>query len=101
MAFKLIDTDAFDRAIAKREEFLTRYDQINQDYQNIIEELLENWEGKGADAFRTDSQEVRTNLTGIYDVLKTMCDMLEDCRTVFGEVDTALGQYNSNPDGAS
>ena len=89
--FVLLDTDAIDEAISKKEDFLTRYDQINQDFDKIVENLLENWRGRGAHAFEHDANEVRTNLTGIYDILKTMCDVLTDVRELIGEVDSAIG----------
>jgi WXG100 family type VII secretion target len=95
--FVLLDTDAIDAAISKKEDFLSRYDQINQDFDRIVETLRENWRGEGARAFENDAQEVRTNLTGIYDILKTMCDVLTDCRNVIGEMDSAIGKYNREP----
>ena len=95
--FVLLDTDAIDAAISKKEDFLTRYDQINQDYDRIVNTLLDNWKGRGANAFENDANEVRTNLTGIYDILKTMCDVLTDCREIITEVDSAIGNYNREP----
>lgn len=96
--FVLLDTDAIDAAISKKGDFLKRYDQINQDFDRIVETLLDNWKGRGARAFENDAYEVRTNLTGIYDILKTMCDVLTDCREIIGEIDSAIGQYNRNPE---
>lgn len=93
----LLDTRAIDKAIAMREEVLTEFDAINEKFDGIVEKLLDKWKGAGADAFRKDAQTVRTNITGLNDILKTMCDMLEECREIFAKCDSALGEFNKNP----
>ena len=93
----LLDTRAFDAAVAKKDGIIKKYNAINKDYDTIVKTLLKNWKGRGADAFKKDSDTVRTNIVGVYDILKTMCDTLEDCRDIFTECDQAMGEYNSNP----
>ena len=95
--FQKIDTKAFDAFISKRSELLSEYDEINLEYDRIIFKLLSDWKGKGAEAFRADSERVKANIVGIYDVLKMFCDILEDCRDVFAKVDKDMGDYNRNP----
>jgi uncharacterized protein YukE len=80
-----------------KDKLVRDYDRINSDYENIVSALLGSWKGRGADAFRDDAAKVKTNIGGIYDVLKTMCDTLTDCRAVFAESDRAMGEYNVNP----
>lgn len=89
-----LDTKSFDAAIAKKESLISKYDTINNEYDRIVNTLMNNWKGKGASAFKKDAQAVKTNIVGIYDILKVMCDTLTDCRTIFAECDTALGEYN-------
>lgn len=93
-----LDTRAFDKVLAKKDDLVNEYDAINEEYDRIVSELLKNWEGKGADAFENDAKKVKTNITGIYDILKMMCDTLTDCREIFAECDTALGDFNRNPE---
>ena len=93
--FVLIDTSIIDEVISKREHLVSEYDAINTEYERIVRELMNNWKGKGADAFRYDADKVKTNIAGIYDILKIMCDTLEDCKAIIAEADTALGNYNS------
>ena len=93
--FKRIDTAYIDEAIAKRDHLIAEYDRINLEYDRIIAELMNNWQGRGADAFRSDAAKVKTNIAGIYDILKLMCDTLEDCKRIIAEADGALGEYNS------
>ncbi len=93
-----LDTRAFDSFISQKEAILSRYNEINDDYDSIVRTLLENWIGEGADAFAEDASNVKANIVGIYDILKTMCDTLTDCRQIFEECDTSLGEYNRNPE---
>ncbi len=96
--YVVLDTGAFDRAIAKKESLIQSYNELNQEYDRAVNALLRNWKGRGASAFKKDATTVKTNIVGIFDVLKTMCDTLEDCKTIFAECDSALGEYNRNPD---
>lgn len=92
--YVVLDTRAFDAVIAKKDDLISKYNAINNEYNRIVNALMTNWKGKGADAFRRDAQTVKTNIVGIYDILRMMCDTLTDCRAIFAECDTALGEYN-------
>ena len=92
--FVLIDTGIIDQAIGMRGDLLRQYNEINTEYDRIVETLLKNWKGSGAQAFRDDATKVRSNIAGIYDILKIMCDTLEDCKYVIRETDAAIGDYN-------
>lgn len=92
--YQLLDTRAFDVFIAARPELLWKYDELVGEYDEIVKTLLENWKGRGALAFQEDAQQIRTNIAGIREILTTMCDVLADCRAVFGECDASLGSVN-------
>lgn len=92
----LIDTKAFDSVLAQKESLLREYDAIKEEYQEIIKTLMLQWKGKGAEAFERDANIVKRNMNGQLDALKTMYDMLEDCREVIRGYDTELGNYNTN-----
>ncbi len=96
--YVLLDTRVFDEAIEKKEQLLIDYNSLNEDYDAIVKELLQNWKGRGASAFKHDALTVKSNLVGIHDILKTMCDVLSDCKEIFSECDAALGEYNRHPD---
>lgn len=96
--YVVLDTKAFDAAIAKKADLINSYNALNTEYDRIVTALLNNWKGKGATAFKKDAQTVKTNIVGIYDILKIMCDTLTDCRSIFAECDSALGEYNRNPE---
>lgn len=89
-----LDTRAIDNVIKMREALIAAYDRLNDYYDRSVNRLLQNWVGHGADAFKKDAETVRTNIVGIFDILKTMCDTLEDCREIFGKCDATLGVSN-------
>ena len=93
-----LDTEAFDRALEKKQLLISKYNNLNSEYDRIVNQLMRNWKGRGAEAFRKDAQTVKKNIVGIYDILRIMCDTLTDCKAIFAECDTALGDYNKNPD---
>ncbi len=95
--FVKLDTSALQAFIDEKASLLSEYDAIDQRYDEIVNRLLENWEGKGAIAFSADAGKVKTNITGIYDILKSMCDILEDCIEAYSQCDTTLGTYNQEP----
>ncbi|MBE6717557.1 MAG: hypothetical protein E7573_11640 [Ruminococcaceae bacterium] len=95
--YRVLDTKSFDVAIGKKDDLIKKYNDINEEYDRIVNSLLNNWEGRGADAFKEDARTVKTNIVGIFDILRTMCDTLTDCKEIFAECDTSLGNYNRNP----
>ena len=97
--YVLLDTGAIKSAVAKKDGLIRSYNEINKEYDSIVEDLLKDWKGRGARAFKQDATTVKTNITGIYDILRTLCDTLSDCLDVFEECDKALGEYNQNPNG--
>lgn len=94
--YKLLKTAAFQNFIDSQSDIKKRYDEIRKRYGDIVKELCEGWKGKGADAFREDSEKVMTNITGIQDILNTVCDTLNDCLEIFDECDNSLGKANQD-----
>lgn len=96
--YVLLDTKAFDAALSQKQSLFRRYEEINNRYDQIVTTLSANWKGRGATEFMKDARTVKTNIVGIYDTLKIMCDTLSDCKSIFAECDSALGSFNRNPD---
>ena len=92
-----IDTRSFEAVMDLRAELIRDYDKINSEYDRIERTLLENWEGRGSNAFRDDSRKVRTNIGGISDILNIMSDVLIDCREVIRMSDQQAGAVNADP----
>lgn len=95
--FKKLDTKSFDEFFKNKEHFISKYDAINSSYDRIVNNLLENWKGKGADAFKNDAQRIKTNVGTIYDTLQDMFNTLTDCYNVIKECDTSMGEFNKDP----
>ncbi len=91
-----IDTRVFDKCIQKKDKFIKQYAAITTRYLQILRKM--EWVGEGASAFISDANKVRTNLTGIGDILSTMCNVISDCRSVIEQTDKTLGDANRNPD---
>ncbi len=89
-----LDTRAFHQVQEKMGGFVQTYEQLNETYNDIVKTLLEDWKGNGADSFYNDATQIKKNISGIYDILKAMCDTLQDCEKIFEESDKALGDYN-------
>ena len=95
--YVVLDTKAFDEAIARKQGLINSYNALNEEYDRIVKTLMENWKGRGAAAFQKDATTVKTNIVGIFDILKTMCDTLCDCKEIFSECDASLGECNRDP----
>lgn len=92
--YQLLDTGKFQEFLDSSSSLLDEYNNLNKQYGEIIDELLDNWKGRGAEAFESDSKTVKANIAGIQDILQTMCDMLQDCWRIFDEYDHSLGEAN-------
>ena len=92
-----IDTGAFVAVMGIRGELLADYDKINNEFDRIRDTLLANWEGKGKDEFQKDATNIKRNIGGICDVLKTMSDTLTDCLEIITLSDAQAGAANREP----
>lgn len=96
--YNVIDTRSFDAVMNIRAELIQDYDRINNDYDRIISTLNADWKGRGAEAFVSDAAKIKSNITGIQNILKEMCDTLHDCREIIGMADSQIGEANANPE---
>lgn len=92
----LHDTRIIKNAMAQKEDFITRYNDIRSSYKSVIHTLLENWKGEGADAFAEDTNIIGKNINNLYDILKAMSDMLQDCVDMLEKKSSALQTYNES-----
>ena len=92
----LVDTRSFHVFLEKQAEFLKKYRQIDTDYHAAVEELLADWEGKGADAFRADVRQVEKKLLSLLDVMETVTSVLVDPEDAFDTTDQASAHANQN-----
>lgn len=94
--FQKIDTINFDSTISSYSQYITQFETIVKDVDNIIKEVTGNWVGKGRDAFYKDAQIVRSNLQDISDMMYEFRDALKDAGQKYIETDEALAKsYDS------
>ena len=93
-----VDSRAFDKCRAKKNDFINRYAAITTRYDRIIKELSENWKGESAELFLKDARVIRKNIGGIADMLSNMCNTLDDIQKQFQKTDKSLGELNENPE---
>ena len=62
----------------------------------MIHTVLENWKGEGADAFAEDTNIIGKNINNLYDILRAMSDMLQDCVDMLEKKSSALQTYNES-----
>lgn len=93
-SYVLLDTKAIDTFIAERSSLLSEYESIEKEYKRIVTDLCDVWKGKGADAFKKDAERISKNISGLGDILETVCDKAQDIRDVFSECDSDLGESN-------
>lgn len=94
--FVFLDSSSIEEFISKSADFIERYDTIQNTFNTTVKTLLENWKGRGADAFERDAENIRSNITSLRDILATMTDTLADCLEVITECDMEIGKINRN-----
>lgn len=94
--YNILDTRVIDKFLSHKNSLIKKYDDLDKEYELIIKELLKNWEGRGAEAFKEDAQNVKSNIIGIKDILTSVCDILSDCRDIIGQSDKSLGESNKS-----
>ena len=85
-----LDVNKIRDFIEKGASFSTRSDDINKSIGDTVRDLLDNhWKGDGADAFKTDTENVMANISGVKEILDTMCSTLSECVQIYEQVDRA------------
>ncbi|MBR6045151.1 MAG: WXG100 family type VII secretion target [Ruminococcus sp.] len=92
-----IDSRAFDKCKAKKQDFINRYAAITTRYERIVNDLRANWKGDSAELFLDDADVIRRNIAGIADILANMCSTLDDIRAQLAKTDKTLGDFNRDP----
>ena len=90
----LLEVKKLKAFVEQKNDFAYKSIKIQEDFKSIVEDLLREWKGEGADAFREDSEKVLSNLARLSEMLVLMCDTLSDCCEVYTNVDTAIGAMN-------
>ena len=92
-----INTKEIDRALYLLDLNNFKLGTLLWKYDVIVETVNRNWKGKAADAFVKDAKGIRSNLGDISEVLKTLKDVVAECREVIDACDKSLGEFNRDP----
>ena len=87
-----LDTAHFDSTIDDYSKYITRFETIVSEVNNIINEITSEWKGKGRDAFDKDADMVRANLKDISDIMYEIRNALRDAGSKYIESDEALSK---------
>ena len=91
-----LDTNVINKVIRSKDEIIMEFNQLSADYNNIVNELLKNWDGKGASEFRESAVNMKENIGSINSILHEMCDVLIDCREIIEDCDIEIGDFNAS-----
>ena len=96
--FVSADLEIVANFMTKSQELITEFDNIKKEYERINEELLKDWEGHGADAYKKETDHILENIGGIKDVLDGINNgVLNDIKNQYDKLDEELGEFNQNP----
>ncbi|MDR1960701.1 MAG: WXG100 family type VII secretion target [Gracilibacteraceae bacterium] len=87
-----LDTVNFDPTITAYASHIIKYEEIVRGMDSAVITLLQNWQGKGRNAFEEDSKQVRQNLQDIREIMENIRDALDNARNLYQEADTQLSQ---------
>lgn len=79
-------------------EAIREFNAIKTDFESINSTLLGSWKGKGADAYRNETDHILEKVGGVEDVLKAISEgVLRDIKENYMKLDAELGEFNRNP----
>lgn len=81
----------------KSPEVIQEFDDIKTEFKRINEELLNAWEGGGANAYKTETDHILENVGSVRDVLNTINESaVTAIRTTYSDFDDEMGAYNGS-----
>ena len=92
------DITAIATFINESPNVISEFDEIKKQFNSINETLLGKWQGKGADAYKRETDHILENIGGITDVLDGLNNSaIKSIRDEYSKLDEQLGEFNRNP----
>jgi uncharacterized protein YukE len=92
------DIDKIEQFEKKSQEAITEFDAIKTKFNEINATLLSKWEGKGADAYKDETDHILEKIGGIKDILDGINNgIVKDIKDNYLKLDEQLGEFNKNP----
>lgn len=85
-----LDTINFNETINAYAAHIKSFEEIVNDVEKAVNLAVDNWKGKGRDAFKEDCEQVKINLKDISDIMYDIRDALIEAHAQYMETDLAL-----------
>lgn len=79
-------------------EAIAEFNSIKEEFNSINSVLLDKWEGQGSVAYKTETDHILEEIGNIKIVLDEINNSaIKDIKDIYLELDSALGDFNRNP----
>lgn len=96
--FVSADIGKISKFMSDSAEVIKEFDAIKEKFENINSTLLSKWKGEGADAYKTETENILSNIGGIKDVLDSINNgAVKSIRDEYNKLDSQLEEFNKNP----
>lgn len=87
-----LDTVNFNDIISAFSNYISQFDSIVHEINSTADRLIENWKGRGCNAFEKDCRQVQINLKDISDIMYDLRDALIDAHAEYIKTDAVLSK---------
>lgn len=96
--FVSADIGVVETFASKSQETIKEFSDIKKEFERINSTLLSIWKGRGASAYKRETDHILENIGGIKDILDSINDgVLNDIKENYNKLDADLGDFNRNP----
>ena len=87
-----LDTASFESTITAYANYIKQFEEIVRGVNSTASRMIDNWAGKGRDAFEKDYKQVQLNLKDISDIMYDLRDALVDAQAEYIKTDASLSK---------
>lgn len=89
---KHLDTLHFNDTMSAYANYIRQFEEIVRDVNSITNTMIDNWKGKGRNAFEKDCRQVQLNLKDISEIMYDLREALCDAHAEYMKTDSALSK---------
>ena len=89
---KHLDTLNFNDTMSAYANYIREFECIVSGVNTAASTIVDNWKGKGRNAFEKDYKQVQLNLKDIYNIMYDLRDALIDAHAEYMKTDSALSK---------
>lgn len=87
-----LNTEHFDSTVTAYEGYIKQFEELVKEVNSICAEVVQNWKGKGSDAFEKDYRQVQLNLKDITDIMYEIRDALTNANSEYLKTDDTMAK---------